>query len=107
MKIAYDTAGRKLGMKNSFELMQSLFVNVGRNTGAVVISAAGGTQFAYEKGELGNGVFTHCVLEEMNTDHLAVSKLQAEVSAKVSDLTAGLQVPTARSEIKEVDWEVW
>ena len=107
LKIAYDTAGRKLGMKNSFELMQSLFVNVGRNTGAVVISAAGGTQFAYEKGELGNGVFTHCVLEEMNTDHLAVSKLQAEVSAKVSDLTAGLQVPTARSEIKEVDWEVW
>ena len=107
LKIAYDTAGRKLGMKNSFELMQSLFVNVGRNTGAVVISAAGGTQFAYEKGELGNGVFTHCVLEEMNTDHLAVSKLQADVSAKVSELTAGLQVPTARSETKEVDWEVW
>jgi hypothetical protein len=44
-----------LGMKNSFELMQSLFVNVGRSTGATIISAAAGTQFALERGDLKNG----------------------------------------------------
>jgi hypothetical protein len=98
---------KKVGMKNSFELMQNLFVNVGRNTGAVVISAAGGTQFAYEKGDLGNGVFTHCILEEMKSAHNPVSRLQQNVSARVSELTAGLQVPTTRSELKGVDWEVW
>ncbi|RZL15008.1 MAG: hypothetical protein EOO89_15180, partial [Pedobacter sp.] len=32
----------KLGLKNSFALMQSLFVNVGKSTGATIISAAAG-----------------------------------------------------------------
>ncbi|MBC7391417.1 MAG: PD40 domain-containing protein, partial [Opitutaceae bacterium] len=32
---------KNLGMANSFELMQSLFVNVGKGTGATIISAAG------------------------------------------------------------------
>jgi hypothetical protein len=39
-------------MANSFELMQSLFVNVGKGTGATIISAAGGMQYAQERGDL-------------------------------------------------------
>jgi hypothetical protein len=53
----------KLGAKNSFELMQQLFVNVSRGTGATIISAAAGTQFALERGDLKNGVFTYSVME--------------------------------------------
>ncbi len=43
---------KSVGMANSFELMQSLFVNVGKGTGATIISAAGGMQYAQERGDL-------------------------------------------------------
>lgn len=62
--VAYKTE-KKLGLKNSFELMQSLFVNVGKSTGAIIISAAAGTQFALERNDLRNGVFTYSILEAM------------------------------------------
>lgn len=52
----------KIGMKSSVELMQELFVNLGKSTGATGISAAAGTQFALEKNNLENGVFTYCLL---------------------------------------------
>ena len=98
----------KVGMRNSFEMMQELFVNVGRGTGATVISAASGTQFALEKGDLRNGVFTYCLLEAMNTNStLKVSDLKKVVTDKVPQLTAGLQKPTFRSETQQFDWELW
>ncbi|GAC1593425.1 MAG: hypothetical protein NVS3B19_15600 [Ginsengibacter sp.] len=98
----------KIGMKNSFELMQELFVNVGRNTGATIISAAGGTQFAQESGELQNGVFTYSILEYMK-DHpsATVTELKQHVNKRVPELTKGLQKPTTRTENKLVDWRVW
>ncbi|MBK9464465.1 MAG: caspase family protein [Chitinophagaceae bacterium] len=63
--IITQTDKNKIGMKNSFEMMQELFVNVGRGTGTTVISAAAGTQFALERGDLKNGVFTYCLLDAM------------------------------------------
>ena len=60
--IVLNTDSLKLGMKNSFELMQELVVNVGRSTGAIIISAAGGMQLAREGGERENGVFTWSLL---------------------------------------------
>ena len=98
----------KLGMKNSFELMQALFVNVGRSTGATVISAAAGTQFALEKNDLQNGVFSYSILEYMKANpHATVSGLKLYVNKRVTELTAGLQVPTTRNETNAVDWDVW
>lgn len=98
----------KVGMRNSFEVMQELFVNVGRGTGATVISAASGTQFALERGDLKNGVFTYCLLEAMiNNSTLKVSDLKKVVTEKVPQLTAGLQRPTFRSETQQFDWELW
>ncbi|ANE51373.1 caspase family protein [Flavisolibacter tropicus] len=99
---------RKDGMKNSFELMQQLFVNVGRSTGATVISAAGGTQFALERGDLKNGVFTYSILEYMQAHPTAsVSELKAYVNQRVPQLTKGAQQPTTRNETKQADWQVW
>ncbi len=103
------TAGsKKLGMKNSFELMQELFVNVGKSTGATVISAAAGTQFALERGDLKNGVFTYSILEFMK-DHptATLSQLKEYVNKRVPELTKGLQVPTSRTETTTVNWNVW
>lgn len=97
-----------VGMKNSFELMQELFVNVGRSTGATIISAASGTQLAQESRDLKNGVFTYSILEYMK-DHptATVSELKAYVNKRVPELTDGLQVPTTRTETKTVDWKLW
>ena len=106
--VNYDTTSTTLGMKNSFELMQELFVNVGRNTGATVISAAGGTQFALEQNNLKGGVFTYSILEKMKENKpTTVSELQSHLNKRVSELTEGLQVPTTRSEVKNNDWRVW
>ncbi len=98
----------KVGMKNSFELMQNLFVNVGKSTGATIISAAAGTQFALERNDLKNGVFTYCILEAMETNAtMKISALKMIVAKRVEELTNGLQKPTSRNEPIAVDWEVW
>jgi WD40 repeat protein len=98
----------KLGMKNSFELMQNLFVNVGKSTGATIISAAAGTQFALERSDLKNGVFTYCILEEMKKNiPTTISQLKKIVGEQVEKMTNGLQKPTSRNENVAVDWHVW
>ena len=98
----------KLGLQNSFELMQHLFVNVGKGTGAIIISASGGVQFAQERSELGHGVFTYSVIEAIkNNDHLKVSAFKKYIGNRVLELTNGLQKPTTRNETIAVDWEVW
>ncbi|HMY35305.1 MAG TPA: caspase family protein, partial [bacterium] len=60
-----------VGLVNSFELMQHLFSDLQRGSGAVVISAASGTEWAAE-GDIGgktikNGVFTYGLLEGLRT----------------------------------------
>lgn len=98
----------RLGLKNSFELMKELFVNVDRATGATVISAAGGTQFAQERANLENGVFTYSILEQLrDKKNITVSELKKNIGERVIELTNGLQQPTSRNETIEHDWTVW
>ena len=105
--VAYSGEGH-LGLKNSFELMQSLFVNVGKSTGATIISAAAGTQFALERNDLKNGVFTYSILEAMNKyPTVKISELKKIVGKRVEELTKGLQKPTSRNETIAVDWTLW
>ncbi len=88
--------------------MQELFVNVGKSTGATIISAAGGTLFALEKNNLKNGVFTYSLLEYMQQHgHATVNELKQYINKRVTELTAGMQVPTTRNENIELNWEVW
>ena len=85
--------------------MQSLFVNVGKSTGATIISAAAGTQFALERNDLKNGVFTYSILEAMNKyPTMKISELKKIVGERVEQLTKGLQKPTSRNETIAVDW---
>jgi WD40 repeat protein len=94
-----------VGLKNSFELMQSLFVNVGKSTGATIISAAAGNQFALERGDLENGVFTYSILEALSKfPTLKISELKKIVGDRVQQLTHGLQKPTSRNENISADW---
>ena len=106
--ILVDSSSRRLGSKNSVELMQRLFANVGKSTGATIISASAGTQFALERNDLKNGVFTYSILEAMKTNAtMKISKLKTIVGKRVEELTKGLQKPTSRNETIVVDWDIW
>ncbi len=101
------TKQQLFGLKNSFELMQSLFVNVGKSTGATIISAAAGNQFALERGDLKNGVFTYSLLEAMDKNKtIKISQLKKIVGERVEQLTNSMQKPTSRNETIEVDWSL-
>ncbi len=99
---------KKAGSKNSFEIMQSFFANVSRSTGTTVISAAAGTQYALEKGDLRNGVFTYSIIEAMGKyKTISVQSLKKYVTARVVVLTNGMQKPNSRVETNMTDWNVW
>lgn len=110
-----EAEGSGLGLQNSFELMQELFANLSRGSGAIVISAAAGTGYALESAEWNNGVFTYCILNglknlaaDANGDKsVTVTELKNYVSTEVERLTNGAQKPTSRRESLEFDWGVW
>ncbi|RYY47207.1 MAG: hypothetical protein EOO06_12890 [Chitinophagaceae bacterium] len=100
---------------NSFEMMQKLFTDLKGNNGAVIISAAGGMEYALESAKWNNGVFTYCVrrgIEEKYADtdggnfdgRVTVQELQQYVSRKVSELTNGKQQPNNRKENLDFEW---
>ncbi|MCH2042791.1 MAG: caspase family protein [Saprospiraceae bacterium] len=98
----------KTGLKNSFSYMKQLFADVGNNTGATVISAASGYEFALEsdKWDGGHGVFTYTVLEALqnkkadsnNDGYISINELKNFVTLEVIRLTNGKQQPTTRTE---------
>ena len=109
------TSASHIGLDNSFRLMKELFADLRRGSGAVVISSAGGVEYAFESDELKNGVFTYVLINALksmkansNTDKvITISELQKYVMKTVSELTSGKQNPTARRENLEFDFEVW
>ena len=84
------------------------------NQFAVVISSAGGAEFALESDAWRNGVFTYSVLEgilENKADRdgdgeVLVSELRDHVVERVQVFTEGMQTPTARSVNLELDFQV-
>ncbi|MCF8233293.1 MAG: caspase family protein [Bacteroidales bacterium] len=113
--LQYEETGSGLGLQNSFELMQELFTNLKRGSGAVVISAAAGDSYAMESEEWQNGVFTYSILQGLQSGdadanqngEITVSELRDYVGKTVYDLTNGFQKPTMRQENVEFDYRVW
>ena len=103
------------GLQNSFLLMQTLFTDLRRGTGAVVISSAGGAEYAYESPEWNNGVFTYALIEGLQSGNcdtnqdgdIVVSEMRSYVMERVTTLTDGNQHPTSRNENLEFDFSVW
>ncbi|EAY32094.1 WD40 domain-containing protein [Microscilla marina] len=106
----------KAGLNNSFDYMKALFNDVSNRSGATIISAAAGYEFALESKEWNNGVFTYSVMKGLdfsegsteNADFdkdgkVTVSELKEFVIIKVTELTNGKQVPTTRRENQSLD----
>ncbi|MBP7075831.1 MAG: caspase family protein [Bacteroidales bacterium] len=104
-----------INLKNSFDLMREIFVDVRRSTGAVVISAASGAGFAIEREDLQNGIFTYCIVEAIedlradknNDGSISVSELRDFVIKRVREISDGQQFPTSRKENLINDFRVW
>ena len=105
----------RLSSSSSRRLLEGLFADLRRGTGAVVISAAGGAEFAIESREWRNGVFTYAVLDGLKSGkadvdgdgQVRVSELRDHVIQVVPRLTFGRQTPTVRSENLAVDFSVF
>jgi hypothetical protein len=106
----------KAGLNNSFDYMKALFNDVSNQSGATIISAAAGYEFALESKEWNNGVFTYSVMKgldinaqdkdhaDLNSDgKVTVNELKEYVINKVVQLTNGKQVPTTRRENQSVE----
>jgi hypothetical protein len=83
-----------VGVNDSVSLQQEVLADLRRGSGAIVIAASGGYDFAYEGGGVKNGTFTAAVLEGLNgaagsNDHGAVrvSELRDYVDRRVVVLT--------------------
>lgn len=98
----------KIGLQNSFQLMQELFVNVEKGSGATIISAAGGDEYALEGGSISNGFFTFALLQFFKTHKtVSVKEMKKFVSNEVLRLSGGLQRPTSRLENADLNWNLW
>ena len=81
----------------------------------MIISSAGGMEYAMEGGEWNNGVFTYCFINgiknkeaDLNGDgKVMLSEMNGFVREKVFSLTGGRQQPTNRAEVLESDWRLW
>jgi WD40 repeat protein len=113
--IVPKTDSASLGLQNSFELMKELFADLSASNGTVVVSAAGGLEYALEDKQYRNGVFTYCIkkgLVEKEADtngdeEITVNELRDYVAKNVERLTRGRQRPTTRRETINFDWRIW
>lgn len=106
---------KKVAVNSVFDLMQSSFADVSNSNGTIVISAAGGLEFAYESPEWNNGVFTYCIRRGIENEladklggnfdkRISVQELLRYVSTQVPQLTNGKQRPISRRENLDFDW---
>jgi WD40 repeat protein len=106
---------KKLGIKNTTSLLQEMFTDLRKGSGAIVIASSGGMEFAWEGGAFKNGLFTHCLIEGLktgkadlnNNGEITISELKEYITDKVEKLTGGMQRPTSRRENYEFDFVIW
>ncbi len=109
---------KAVSANSSFELMQNLFSDLSNSNGAIIISAAGGMEYAFESAQWNNGVFTFSIREAIfkeyadkyyngnNDGKVSVTELSSYVNKRVVELTNGKQKPTSRRENIEFNWTI-
>ena len=100
---------------STFELSKNLFADLRQNSGVIVVSSAGGAEYALEGDNWSNGVFTYSFINglkekkaDLNNDKIiTLNELQRYLSIEVPKLTNGKQTPTSRVENLEKDIRLW
>ena len=117
--VSFRSAGSAVGTKSSgvspSKVMNELFNDLRKGTGATVISSAGGTEYALESDEWKNGLFSYCMLSglkngyaDLNKDgEIFLTELQTYTIEKVKALSQGKQVPNSRIQNLELDFRIW
>ncbi len=117
--IEFRAAGPSVGTNETnaspSKVMNELFNDLRKGTGATVISSAGGAEYAMESSEWKNGLFTYCMLmgikngkADLNQDgNINLVELQTYVTEKVKALSHGKQIPNTRIQNLELDFRVW
>ncbi len=110
-KTIYST----FAQSTALEMSKTIFSDLRQNSGATIISSAGGTEAAFEGEKWNNGLFTYCLLQgisktkaDKNFDKkVMLSELQRFVADEVYRLSEGKQSPTYRMENTALDYELW
>ncbi len=103
------------GLQSTSNLMNELFSDLRKGTGASVFASAGGAELAMESETWKNGLFTYCFLEglknmsaDINGDgKIMFSELQSYIRERVILLSNGIQQPNARMENSIMDFRIW
>lgn len=103
------------GFENSLELLQDIFSDTRKGSGATVISSAGGAEYAMESDQWKNGLFTYALLSgltdnkaDLNGDkQISVSEIRAYVNGTVKTLSNGKQIPSSREENISLDYIIF
>ena len=103
------------GFKNSLELMQDIFSDTRKGSGAIVISSAGGAEYAMESDQWQNGLFTYAFLSGLNAleadvnkdGNIQVSEIRKYVNDKVKKISGGKQIPSSREDNISQDYAIF
>lgn len=103
------------GFENSLELVQDLFSDTQKGSGATVISSAGGAEYAMESDQWKNGLFTYAFLSGLTNnaadfDHngsISVAEIRSYVNQQVRVLSNGKQIPSSREENISLDYIIF
>lgn len=104
-----------LNFQTDLELMEQLFYDLGRGSGATVITSSSGVQVSIELNDKKNGALTFAFLNGMkertgdtNQDgKIYVSEIVPFLSQQVFEITDGVQTPMFRQQNLEYDFRVW
>lgn len=101
----------------AFQMMQELFVDLRRGSGAMMISASAGDQKAREREHLNHGVFTYTLLEALGAKtpesessvvipkgRIRISDLSRYLIERVPEIAGRSQRPSMRKENISNDW---
>jgi len=112
------------GVENTSEFTKDLFSDTRKGSGSIVISSAGGAEYAMESDEWKNGLFTYAFLngfelkkdmygkDVANADYngdgfVEVSEIRRYVNDEVSVLSGGKQLPSSREENISQDYPIY
>ena len=108
LDLVENSGPKNASASDIFKLMKEAFVDIRRNNGAYVLSAAQSNESAGEGGGISNGWFSSCLIEQLHTNAgMTVNELSKKVNACVSAKSRGNQNTDNRQELAEVNWQLW